>query len=345
LVAALMVSCSSRAPRTALGPSNGLRETNLKELGYQALPLKKITRDSRFSGNFLVNGRSVNLLIDSGANSTDLDTNLAPSLGLKIDENTRVISRGALGRPVTSEVGLGVLSAGPVTALPFPFMLATETTGPTATSRYDGQLGLDALEALGALIDLRTGSFWVPTRDAANSRDESIRPLGEKAGLGFNTLQLRQAGRLPHLVLESEWNGRLVTWIVDTGAEVSVLSKQSAKNLQLHTYPSAARIIDASGDNASTRGAIFRNMIFDRLILSEFQVVVTDLPVVRKNFKDSNGRAIDGIIGMDFLENSAALLDAGSRLLYVGDPQLLERPQKRVAQSAPRVTKPIGLQW
>ena len=296
-----------------------MREKKLAALGYTSLPLKKISRDSRYSGQFMVNGKPVELLIDSGANSTDLDTKLATKLNLRIDSSARVVSRGALGRPVTSSVGLGVLSAGPISALPFPFMLANESQGTTATSRYDGQIGLDALEALGALIDLRNGKMWVPGRNARTAGPQRITPLGEVRDLGFNTLHLRPAKELPHLILESQWNGKLVTWIVDTGAEVSVLSAKSARLLGLNTVESTARIIDASGDNAIARTGTFRNVIFEQLVVTEFQVAVIPLPVVRDNFRDRNGRVVDGIIGMDFLESSGALFDAGSNLLYVGD--------------------------
>lgn len=343
----LLAACANKAPvNEGVGPSSGLREAKLTALGYTPLSLKKIARDSRYSGKFLVNGRPVDLLIDSGANSTDLDSHLAPKLGLRIDDSAKVISRGALGRPVTSSVGLGVLSAGPVSALPFPFMLADETLGITATSRYDGQMGLDALVALGALIDLRTGKMWVPGKNAQNSRAQSIRPLGEITGLGFNTLHMRPAKNLPHLVMESYWNGRLVTWIVDTGAEVSVLSAESARELGLETRASSSRIIDASGDNAPARSATFQNVIFDRLVVTEFQVAVIALPVVRKNFKDRNGRVVDGIIGMDFLENTGALFDAGSRLLYVGDPAMegVPVPVPTLAKK-PALESAMGLNW
>lgn len=342
----LLVACGSqRSNESGLGPSSGLREKKLAALGYTSLPLEKISRDSRYSGKFLVNGQPVNLLIDSGANSTDLDTELAPKLNLRIDNSAKVVSRGALGRPVTSRVGLGVLSAGPVSALPFPFMLANESVGTTATSRYDGQIGLDALEALGALIDLRHGRMWVPGRNAQNAGPRGIRALGEKTDLGFNTLRLRPAKTLPHLILESQWNGRLVTWIVDTGAEVSVLSAESARELGLQTRSSSARIIDASGDDAIARSAIFENMVFDRLLVTEFQVAVIPLPVVRDNFRDQNGRVVDGIIGMDFLENSGALFDAGSKLLYVGDAAQRGTLAPAPTLAAQKKAPVLGLQW
>ncbi|MDP0491513.1 MAG: aspartyl protease family protein [Verrucomicrobiota bacterium JB023] len=328
-----LVSCSMPSQPSGVGQSNGVREQKMTQLGYTTIQLRKASNDARYSGKFLVNGKPVDLLIDSGANSTDLDSSLAVPLGLRIDGKMKVVSRGALGRPVTSNVGLGILSAGPVSALPFPFMLAEDDLGQTATSRYDGQLGLDALEALGALIDLRTGAFWVPGRNAPNSQTERIAPLGVQNGLGFTTLRLRPARDLPHLVLESNWNGRLITWIVDTGAEVSVLSAESARQMNLATEASSSRIIDASGDNAPVRSAVLENVFFERLVLSEFQVAVTPLPVVRKNFRDRNGRVIDGIIGMDFLGSTAALFDAGSRLLYVGDPEQVPQagPQPTIA--------------
>ena len=342
----LLAACGNNLSNSSsLGPSSGLREKQLAKLGYTSLPLKKISRDSRYSGEFMVNGQPVDLLIDSGANSTDLDTSLAPKLNLRIDRNARVISRGALGRPVTSSVGLGVLSAGPVSALPFPFMLANESLGATATSRYDGQVGLDALEALGALIDLRNGKMWVPGKNARTAGPRGIRPLGETNNLGFHVLHLRQAKELPHLILESQWNGRLVTWIVDTGAEVSVLSAESARKLGLRTVESSSRIIDASGDNAVARAGVFNNVIFEQLIVTEFQVAVIPLPVVRKNFTDRNGRVVDGIIGMDFLESSGALFDAGSRLLYVGDAAQkgTRIPARTLARGA---TQPaLGVKW
>lgn len=347
LPALALASCSNyNTESTGVAPSSGKREAELKALGYTSLPLKKISRDSRYSGKFLVNGRSVNMLIDSGANSTDLSSNLGNKLGLRIDERTKVISRGALGRPVTSRVGLGVLSAGPVSALPFPFMLATEDMGPTATSRYDGQVGLDALEALGALIDLRSGQMWVPGQDAPNARRQSISPLGDKEGLGFTSLRMRPARNLPHLILESTWNGKLVTWIVDTGAEVSVLSQASAEALGLKTRASSSRIIDASGDNAAARSGTFTNVYFDRLVLTEFQVAVIPLPVVRKNFKDRNGRTVDGIIGMDFLENTSALFDAGSRVIYIGDPAdgAESKPRQPTLATRPRDLQ-LSLSW
>ncbi len=321
--AVLLASCAS--PR---GVSSTVRTSQLRQLGYSALPLQKTSGDSRYSGRFLVNGQPVQLLIDSGANSTDLDSKLATKLGIVPDRSLSVVSRGALGRPVTSQVGIGSLTAGQVTAAPFPFMLAPQTERHTATSRYDGQIGLDALDGLGALIDLSDGHLWVPGRTARNAGKGEIRPLGHSERLGFDALRLSRAGRLPHLILEGDWNGHSLSWVVDTGAEVTVLSSDTVRRHRIPTVASRSKIIDASGDNAPVRVAKLHHVVFGRLVVSEFQVAVTPLKTVREHFRDSRGRPVDGIVGMDFLEKSGALLDSASRLLYVGQPEIhLQAPR------------------
>jgi hypothetical protein len=207
-----------------------------------------------------------------------------------------------------------------VSAAPFTFMLASNDRRRTATSRYDGQMGLDALEGLGSLVDVQRGVLWLPGSDAPNARGGRIRPLGRMDGLGHDALPLTPAGRLPHLLVQSRWNGHLLTWVVDTGAEVTVFAEATLKRYGIPSRRTRTNIIDASGDHAPVSIATLKNVRFNSLVVSDFQVAATDLSTVRKHFRDAKGRPIDGIIGMDFLTESSALLDSASRLLYIGPP-------------------------
>ena len=173
----LLASCAS-PPAAHRNPAIAQRSQSLATLGYSPIELQKLPGDSRYSGEFLVNGAPVRFLIDSGANSTDLDARLSKKLGIKTNNSIEVVSRGALGRPVSARVGLGSLTAGTVTASPFPFMIAPHSDRHTATSRYDGQLGLDALSGLGALVDLSNGKMWVPSHQSHMTPGSQIRPLG-----------------------------------------------------------------------------------------------------------------------------------------------------------------------
>lgn len=333
VVALLVSSCALPVPGTSSG-----RDQRLRQLGYSPQKLQKTSGDARYSGRFFVNGQPVQLLIDSGANSTDVEAGIALGAGVRPSKSLTVISRGALGRPVQSQVGVGALTAGQVTAAPFPFMLTPKSDRQTATSRYDGQMGLDALDALGSLIDLSTGQMWVPGRHARNAGDTTIRPLGPTQGLGYEILTLKRAGRLPHLILEGTWGGNKLSWVVDTGAEVTVLSTATVRRHGIATVPTGSKIIDASGDNSDVSVASLQNVVFGRLLVSEYQVAVTPLTTVRENFRDSRGRPVDGIIGMDFLARSGALLDSASRLLYVGQPEVRVRSRRANAAAALPVT-------
>ena len=98
LATALVTQCATGP----IGQTKSPRAYRLAAMGYEPLALQKSAGDSRYSGRFRVNGKEVRFLIDSGANSTDLDYELATSVGIRPEKSVKVVSRGALGRPVTS---------------------------------------------------------------------------------------------------------------------------------------------------------------------------------------------------------------------------------------------------
>ena len=73
LASIVLTQCATRTDLQ----TDPAREKRLTSLGYEPLRLKKMTADARYSGFFQVNGKEVHLLIDSGANSTDLNYDLA----------------------------------------------------------------------------------------------------------------------------------------------------------------------------------------------------------------------------------------------------------------------------
>ena len=314
LVCLFFTQCASGP----LGFLAGSRSGRLDRLGYEAVALQKIRGDVRYSGVFYVNERPLRFLIDSGANSTDVDADSARAVGLIEDRNVRVVTRGALGREITSSRGYGALQIGPMYARGFPFTIAPQTDRKTSTSSYAGQVGLDALAAIGALIDIPEGRMWVPGVRSGGSR--SGLPLGPRPGLGRKILNLETAGRLPHLILRGAIGGRQVTWVVDTGAEISVMAAESFDRFNLPSRPTNSRMIDASGDRIALRQARLENVMFGNVNVTVFDISIAPLGKVREFFQDARGRPVDGILGMDFLTTGGALLDSASGLLYLGKP-------------------------
>lgn len=296
------------------------RASTLKKLGYIPVSLQKVKGDSRFSGVFAVNERPMRFLIDSGANSTDVDQKLATEAGLVLDRSVRVITRGALGREVSSGRGYGRLQVGPMVADQFPFTIAPDLGKKTSTSSYAGQVGLDALSSTGALIDIPSGRMWVPGPDSEIGRSKVHSVLGPRKGLGNKILRMGTAGRLPHLILAGAINGAPVTWVVDTGAEVSVMAAESFDQFNFPSRPTNSRMIDASGDRIPLRHARLQNLTFGGVNVAVFDISIAPLGTVRQYFRDATGRPVDGILGMDFLTTGGALLDSGSGLIYLGNP-------------------------
>jgi len=255
---------------SGLGGFGGSRENRLVKLGYESVSLQKLPNDVRYSGVFKVNGKKMRFLIDSGANSTDVSERLATSAGLMGDESVKVVTRGALGREISSSRGLGSLQIGQMVADNFPFTIAPSSGRKTSTS------------------------------------------------LGQKVLKMGRAGRMPHLILNGSLNGKQVTWVVDTGAEISVMASESFNSFGIPSVESNARMIDASGDRIALRKAQLKNLRFGDVNVSVFDISVAPLSTVRQYFRDQSGRPVDGILGMDFLTNSQALLDSQAGLLYLG---------------------------
>ena len=316
LLACLFLTQCSTTPRVG-----GTRAARLKEMGYEAVPLQLVPGDLRYSAEFKVNGKPMRFLIDSGANSTDVDSKLAASVGLRKDKGIKVVSRGALGREISSGRGVGSLQIGSMIAERFPFTIAPSHGRKTSTSSYAGQVGLDALSATGTLIDIPAASMWVPGPNSERGKNPFSGSLGPRQGLGHKILRLGTAGRLPHLVLKGKLDGRLVTWVVDTGAEVSVMAAESFSQFNIPSNETNSRMIDASGDRIALRHARLNNLRFGDVSIAIFDISVAPLGQVQQYFRDANGRPVDGILGMDFLSTGSALLDSGSGILYMGAPR------------------------
>jgi len=91
LLGLLLTQCAS------VKTGSALRESRLRGMGYVPLKLDKLTGDSRYSGVFGVNGKPMRFLIDSGANTTDVESDRADEANLKRDRSVSIVSRGALG--------------------------------------------------------------------------------------------------------------------------------------------------------------------------------------------------------------------------------------------------------
>jgi len=311
--------------RSSYSCFSGTRHLTLKRLGYDPVILEQPRGDSRYRGFFKVNDCSLPFLIDSGANRTDLDREIAKQVGVLIDHSSKVTTRGALGRQTQSGIGIGSLEMGPVIAKGFAFIIPSKSNARTAPGPFVGQIGLDALSSAGSVIDLAEGILWVPGARSSRRCGAAFLERDFQRGLGEKFLLLEQAQSSPHLLVQAMYQAQALCFIVDTGAEISVISLETLDRLGVASLPSNLKMIDASGDRAALRYAQLRGVNFGEVMVDHFELSAAPLSVVRQHIRDDFGRPIDGILGMDFLRASEGLLDVELQVLYLGNPPLLRQ--------------------
>ena len=317
LLCVWLSSCATQT-RTAGDP---VRARTMTALGYSAVALERTgSKDSRYGVTINVNGVDTRLLVDSGANATKISSETARRAGVRPHRGATAISRGALGKPFKVRQGIGQLSVGEMVIAPFLFSLGNENEGVTAIGRFEGHVGSDGLQLMSAMIDLDSGQMWLPTEDARNIRDGEILPLGFQRGLGVSAQSFDRAKFSTHYILKTTIRGVPMTWVIDTGAEISLLSTAAARRANIRSQRSNVSILDARGDRENIRLGLVPSLEIGNFKAFGLTVGVADLPSLNKFFTDQSGRPVDGILGIDFLRETQCLIDARSRILYIGAP-------------------------
>ncbi len=294
----------------------GLRETTLAQRGYTSHPLYSYQGDSRYWSEVKMSGSEVKLLLDSGANSTDITQQTAQQIGIQINSKFSVVSRGALGREVRSKTGYTRLDYGAQSIAPFMVVVNEPRAQKTSTGAYDGQIGLNALVEMGALIEVAQKRIWMPTADIPNHQQYPL--LGMLPQLGRHAMPLYSSGKYSHLVLRNQYKGQVMHWIVDTGAEISLIDRQSAQRAGLVEVKTNSKMVDISGDTSALGFTIMDQMQLNQTTLQTVPLAVANLSMVKKTFKAKDGITIDGIIGVDILMLTEALIDPRSKVIYLG---------------------------
>lgn len=111
------------------------------------------------------------------------------------------------------------------------------------------------------------------------------------------------------LFLEASVGGRPLQWIVDTGAEESVLSRRAAEKLGM---PMVAHetILGVGGEITASRAAPESVRVGGETVLTK-RLLVMDLEGEARSL----GCAVDGLLGMDVLRGRSVRIDLGAKRL------------------------------
>ncbi len=165
-----------------------------------------------------------------------------------------------------------------------------------------------------------------PFAGARQSEPVEYRP--EEAGTVDHALCLLGFAHVPvrnvapgHQLVEATINGVTGDFVLDTGANVTVVSAPQAERFGLSGSGAAgllgsgpARFVGASG---TARQVAVESFSIGDVTVRQRRVLIADLGQLLGALGDASGREVAGIIGQDVLREHRAVIDVSRPMLYV----------------------------
>ncbi|HEX8309574.1 MAG TPA: retropepsin-like aspartic protease [Allosphingosinicella sp.] len=156
----------------------------------------------------------------------------------------------------------------------------------------------------------------------------------EKAGtvdhalclLGFTAIPLREARGTGHHLVTAAVNGKEGVFILDTGANLSVIDSDHSAHFGIAAGKGRAGGATGVGGSNLARQVSIDSLAFGRVPLRQRRMVVTDLGSIGDALAPLSGGAVHGIIGQDVLKEHRAVIDVERPLLYLIEADEDPRP-------------------
>jgi hypothetical protein len=149
--------------------------------------------------------------------------------------------------------------------------------------------------------------------------------------LGFTAIPLREARGTGHHLVTASVNGKEGVFILDTGANLSVIDSDHVAHFGLAQARGRPGGATGLGGSNSARQVTIESLAFGRVKLRQRRMVVTDLGAIGDALAPLAGGAVHGIIGQDVLKEHRAVIDVERPLLY-----LIEADEGPAPVAAPR---------
>ncbi len=174
-------------------------------------------------------------------------------------------------------------------------MLAAATPGPTLSARPLPDRPL------------------APSASAAIDADALAATLGPE---GYTIVPLRRSAG-PHLEAVARINGVIGRFLVDTGAQITVVNSTSLGKFHLAAVKTGVRVYGAVGGPGETiQAALASRLQLGPCEASPFLLGVSDLSALNQGRPGRDNVPFDGIIGADVLQTFSFIIDCNGLRLY-----------------------------
>ncbi len=149
--------------------------------------------------------------------------------------------------------------------------------------------------------------------------------------LGFKAIELHELMTGHHLV-DVELNGRQATFVLDTGANATVLHAQHAPEFGLDRIAAPAAAVGLGGAMKAGQARV-ESLRIGAVPIRQSRIMTADLSQLTKLLGPLAGRKIYGIVGQDVMSEHRAVIDVARPILY-----LIEADQDPAPVPAERCT-------
>lgn len=149
--------------------------------------------------------------------------------------------------------------------------------------------------------------------------------------LGFTAIPLREARGTGHHLVVAAVNGKEGVFILDTGANLSVIDSDHVAHFGLARARGRPGGATGLGGSNSARQVPIDSLAFGPVKLRQRRMVITDLGSIGDALAPLAGGAVHGIIGQDVLKEHRAVIDVERPLLYLVEAD--EDPEPVPAES------------
>jgi hypothetical protein len=133
---------------------------------------------------------------------------------------------------------------------------------------------------------------------------------------GYATIKLKKINT-NHFELKATLNGVKGRFILDTGASNSCIDFSLSEKFKLKVEDSDTKAAGAGAIDLETKTSSKNTVKINNWNYSNFNLVLLDLSHVNTALTEHHAEAVDGIIGADILEKGKAIIDYGSKCLFL----------------------------
>ena len=161
--------------------------------------------------------------------------------------------------------------------------------------------------------------------------------------LGFWVVPVREVDPGHHLI-EATINGRTGQFVLDTGANLTVVTTSQAERFGLSSSDSggllAGRVLPA-GASGNARQVAIDGFAIGPITVRQKRILIADLDPLLAALGRASGQEIAGIVGQDVLTEHRAIIDVAWPMLYLMETMTASQARSPLKSAArPRLEGP-----